>query len=185
MRIGFSPCPNDTYIFAGLALGKVAVGEKVEAVLDDVETLNRWALAGELPVTKISAAVLPRLSPDYVALRVGGAMGFGVGPLLVAREAGMDLDGRRVAHPGEHTTGRALLAMYAPGAIPVEMRYDQIITAVARGEVEAGVLIHEGRFTYSASGLVMLTDLGQFWENLTGLPLPLGLIVARRDLGQG
>lgn len=184
MRIGFSPCPNDTYIFAGLALGKLGIGEKVEAVLEDVETLNCWALAGELPVTKISAAVLPKLSSEYVALRAGGAMGFGVGPLLVAREPIRDLAGRRVAHPGEHTTGRALLAMYAPEATPVELRYDQIIAAVAAGEVEAGVLIHEGRFTYAASGLVMLADLGQFWEGLTGLPLPLGLIVARRELGQ-
>lgn len=184
MQLGYSFCPNDTFIFYALAHQKVASPWPVEEVLEDVETLNRWALAGKLPLTKISYAAYGRLRDQYVALRAGGALGRGVGPLLVSRQPLKELAGRRIAIPGRHTTAFLLLSLHTPQWVPVELRYDQIMPAVARGEVDAGLIIHESRFTYHRHGLVQLLDLGEWWEQRTGLPLPLGAILARRDLGQ-
>ncbi len=184
LKLGYSPCPNDTYIFYALAHGLVATPRLVEVVLEDVETLNRWALEGRLPLTKLSYAAYGRVRERYVALRSGGALGRGVGPLLVARGPLGDLRGARVAIPGRNTTAFLLLSLYGEGFLPVEVRYDQIMPMVARGEVEAGLIIHESRFTYPQYGLVKLLDLGEWWEERTGLPLPLGAILARRDLGE-
>ena len=185
MKLGYSLCPNDTFIFYALVHGKVPAPAPVEEVLEDVETLNRWALAGRLELTKISYAAYGRLRERYVALRAGGALGRGVGPLVVARRP-RDLAGARIANPGEHTTAFMLLSMAFAGAPfePVELRYDRIMPAVAAGEVDAGLIIHESRFTYQEHGLQKLLDLGEWWEEQTGLPLPLGAILARRDLGE-
>ncbi|WP_457637989.1 menaquinone biosynthesis family protein [Oceanithermus sp.] len=186
MKLGYSLCPNDTFIFYALVHGKVPTPVPVEEVLEDVETLNRWAFAGRLELTKISYAAYGRVRDRYVALRSGGALGRGVGPLLVAREP-RELAGARIAHPGRNTTAFMLLSMMLAGTpfSPVELRYDRIMPAVAAGEVDAGLIIHESRFTYPQHGLQKLLDLGEWWEKETGLPLPLGAILARRDLGEG
>ncbi|MGC8903577.1 1,4-dihydroxy-6-naphthoate synthase [Thermus sp.] len=185
LALGYSPCPNDTFIFYALAHGRVESPVPLEPVLEDVETLNRWALEGRLPLTKLSYAAYGRVRDRYVALRSGGALGRGVGPLLVARRPLPRLEGARVAIPGRNTTAFLLLSLYAQGFHPVEVRYDQILPLVAQGEVEAGLIIHESRFTYPKYGLAKVVDLGEWWEEETGLPLPLGAILARRDLGEG
>ncbi|MCL6526782.1 MAG: 1,4-dihydroxy-6-naphthoate synthase [Thermaceae bacterium] len=184
MELGYSFCPNDTFIFYALAHAKVQAPFAVQETLEDVETLNRWAKEGRLPLTKISYAAYGRIREHYVALRSGGALGRGVGPLLVARQPLDTLERRRIAIPGQNTTAFLLLSLYTQGFIPVELRYDQIMPAVEQGAVEAGLIIHESRFTYPQHGLVKVMDLGEWWEGLTGLPLPLGAILARRDLGE-
>lgn len=183
MQLGYSFCPNDTFIFYALVHGKVASPFPISEQLEDVETLNRWALAGQLPLTKISYAAYGHLRERYVALRSGGALGRGVGPLLVAKQPLAGLEGKRIAIPGRYTTAFLLLSLHSQGFVPVEMRYDRIMPAVSQGEVDAGLIIHESRFTYHLHGLQKLLDLGEWWEDLTGLPLPLGAILARRDLG--
>ncbi len=183
MQLGYSFCPNDTFIFYALAHGRVATPFPIAELLEDVETLNLWAMQGKLPLTKISYAAYGRLREQYVALRSGGAVGRGVGPLLVAKGPVDKLVDKRIAIPGRHTTAFMLLSLYGSGFVPVEMRYDQIMPSVERGEVDAGLIIHESRFTYPLHGLQKVLDLGEWWEKLTGLPLPLGAILARRDLG--
>ncbi len=184
LELGYSPCPNDTFIFYALTHGLVESPLPVRAVLEDVETLNRWAFEGRLPLTKLSYAAYGRVRERYVALRSGGALGRGVGPLVVARKPLKGLRGARVAIPGQNTTAFLLLSLYAEGFEPVEVCYDRILPLVAQGEVEAGLIIHESRFTYPQYGLAKLVDLGEWWEGETGLPLPLGGILARRDLGE-
>lgn len=187
LTLGYSPCPNDTFIFDALVHGRVrAEGFSFTERLEDVETLNRLAADGALDVTKISYGAAPGLLRDYVLLRSGGALGRGCGPLIVARE-GMtaeDLAGKRIAIPGRNTTANLLLRLFAPGAEPgVEVIYSDIMPAVARGDFDAGLIIHESRFTYPQHGLVKVADLGEWWEATTGLPIPLGGIMARRALG--
>ncbi|WP_034387076.1 1,4-dihydroxy-6-naphthoate synthase [Deinococcus sp. YIM 77859] len=184
LELGYSFCPNDTFIFYALHAGRVPAPLPVREVLEDVQTLNEWAAAGRLPITKISYRAYFEVMDRYVALRSGGALGRGVGPLVVAREALGDLNGRRVASPGALTTAELLLRLVSPGVRPVRMRYDEVMPAVARGEVDAGLIIHESRFTYPQYGLMRLLDLGAWWEGETGLPLPLGAILVRRDLPQ-
>ncbi len=183
MKLGFSPCPNDTFIFYALVHGKVPFPEPVEPVYADVETLNAWAREGRLPATKMSYAAFARVRDRYRALSAGGALGRGVGPLVVAREE-RPLEGARVAHPGEATTAYALFRMFMGERpfTPVPMVYSAIMPAVARGEVDLGLIIHESRFVYPEYGLEKLLDLGEWWEEATGLPLPLGLVAVRRDL---
>lgn len=187
LSIGFSPCPNDTYVFDALVHGRVSPPEPFTAPrLEDVETLNRMARRGELDVAKVSYGALPYLLDDYALLRSGGALGRGCGPLLVARTpfTREELHGRAIAIPGRFTTANLLLRLFAPELEPGrEMSYADIMPAVARGEVDAGLIIHESRFTYSHHGLVRVVDLGEWWEAATGAPLPLGGIVARRSLG--
>jgi 1,4-dihydroxy-6-naphthoate synthase len=187
LTLGFSPCPNDTFIFHALVHGIVdAEGMRFAERLEDVETLNRLAAAGELDVTKISYGAAPALLRDYVLLRSGGALGRGCGPLIVAREplTREQLAGKRIAIPGRSTTANLLLRLFAPGAEPgTERVYSDIMPAVARGEVDAGLIIHESRFTYPQHGLTKVVDLGEWWEQTTGLPIPLGGIMARRALG--
>jgi 1,4-dihydroxy-6-naphthoate synthase len=186
LGLGFSPCPNDTFLFHALVHGAVDPGgERFRPVLDDVEALNRRALRGGLEVTKVSYGAIPQLLDRYVVLRSGGALGRGCGPLLVAREP-LDpgASGLRIAIPGRSTTANLLLRLYAPGAAPgIEMVYSEIMPAVARGEVDAGLIIHESRFTFPDHGLVCVVDLGAWWEETTGTPIPLGGIVALRSLG--
>lgn len=182
LDLGYSFCPNDTFIFYALHAGRVPTPLPVREVLEDVQTLNEWARAGRLPVTKISYRAYFDVMDRYVALRAGGALGRGVGPLVVARERLADLNGRRVASPGAQTTAELLLRLVFPEVRLTHLRYDEVMPAVARGEVDAGLIIHESRFTYPQYGLVKLLDLGAWWEGETGLPLPLGAILVRRDL---
>lgn len=186
--MGFSPCPNDTFLFDALVHGRVAGdGLRFRARLEDVETLNRLAERGALDVTKVSYGVLPWILDDYALLRSGGALGRGCGPLLVARAPTSlaQLRGKRIATPGRRTTANLLLGLFDPALARGEERvYGDIMPAVAHGEVDAGLIIHESRFTYREHGLVCLLDLGEWWEGRTGLPIPLGAIVARRSLGR-
>jgi 1,4-dihydroxy-6-naphthoate synthase len=185
ISLGFSPCPNDTFIFDALVHGRVdAGGLAFNPRLEDVETLNALAAAGELQVSKVSYGALPGLLGEYVLLRSGGALGRSCGPLLVAQEP-RDLRGARIAIPGERTTAYLLLRLWKPDLPPgIPTPYSEIMPAVARGEVDAGLIIHESRFTYQEYGLTRLVDLGEWWERETGLPIPLGGIVARRSLGR-
>ena len=183
INLGYSFCPNDTFIFYALTHGRIP-GESVIEQLEDVETLNQWALSGRLEMTKISYHAYAHVRAQYVALRSGGALGRGVGPLIVAREPLESLVGKTVAIPGAMTTANLMLILSQPEGVKTRvMRYDLIMPAIERGEVDAGLIIHESRFTYQQHGLVKLLDLGQWWEGETGLPLPLGAILARRDLG--
>ncbi|WP_261663239.1 menaquinone biosynthesis family protein [Deinococcus sp. Marseille-Q6407] len=187
LDLGYSFCPNDTFIFYALQAGRIATPAPIHEVLSDVQTLNDWAARGRLPLTKISYRAYFGVMDRYVALRSGGALGRGVGPLVVAREPLADLNGRRVASPGRLTTAELLLRLAWPDAIPVQMRFDEVMPAVERGEyggepLDAGLIIHESRFTYPQHGLVKLRDMGEWWEAETGLPLPLGAILVRRDL---
>ncbi len=192
--IGFSPCPNDTFMFHALLHGRVNLeNAHFQAHMDDIEALNRRALgeasSPRLPVTKVSASALAYLVDDYTVLRAGAALGRGVGPLIVAKPnrgftSVADLAGKRVAVPGLRTTAYLLLSLFAPDDLSISVvRFDQIMQRVAAGEFDAGLIIHESRFTYGEHGLVSLADVGELWEQDTGLPLPLGLIVAKRDLG--
>lgn len=186
--LGYSPCPNDTFIFYAMVHGRIDLGglSYTPPLLEDVETLNSWALQARLDVTKLSCHALGHVLDEYCVLSAGAALGRGCGPLLVAREP-LDLAalrGRRIAIPGRFTTAALLLRMLLPGSTDlVEMRFDTIMAALRNGEVDAGVIIHESRFTYQEHGLVCLQDLGQWWEDVSGLPIPLGVIVARRSLG--
>ncbi len=189
LSLGFSPCPNDTFIFYGLVHGvSPSCGLRFAApLLEDVETLNRWALAGRLDVTKLSFHALGHVLDQYCLLSSGSALGRGCGPLLVTRPetAAGSLAGKRIAIPGKFTTAALLLRLFLPdcGEL-VEMRFDTIIAAVRDGLVDGGVIIHESRFTYQDKGLVCRQDLGQWWEHRAGLPIPLGCIAARRSLGR-
>ncbi len=188
ITLGFSPCPNDTFIFDALVNKKIDTGGlEFEVVLDDVETLNRWAIEGRLAVTKLSYGVLPQVLDTYRVLNSGSALGRGVGPLLICRNnsQGALFSGaaETVAIPGEHTTAHLLFKMAYPGAAnKVFMRYDAIETALLNETVQAGVIIHENRFTYQDKGLQLITDLGHFWEEQTGQPIPLGGIVIKKEL---
>ncbi|GAB4387540.1 MAG: 1,4-dihydroxy-6-naphthoate synthase [Thermodesulfovibrionales bacterium] len=188
LTLGYSPCPNDTFIFYALTHGKLdGGGLGFREALRDVETLNQMALRAELDVTKVSYAAFGGLRETYCLLRSGGALGRGCGPLVVTRgEADMRaLRGKRIAIPGRLTTAFLLLRLYDPalGENVVEMPFDRIMGAVGRGEAEAGLIIHESRFTYPRFGLAEAVDLGAWWEEATGRPIPLGSIIARRALG--
>ncbi|GGJ23989.1 menaquinone biosynthesis family protein [Deinococcus roseus] len=182
LELGYSFCPNDTFIFYALTHGRIHTPQPVQEVLEDVETLNQWALQSRLQITKISYRAYAEVRDQYVALRAGGALGRGVGPLIVSKTALQNLNGKTIASPGALTTAESLLKLYAPEARIVRKRYDQIMPAVQSGEIDAGLIIHESRFTYPDYGLQKHLDLGAWWEEKTGLPLPLGAILVRRDL---
>ena len=178
LNFAFSSCPNDTFAFHALVHGLVP-GARVVPYIDDVEALNARAERGEAEVTKISIAAYGRIRDRYALLRAGGAAGFGVGPIVVAKTP--RTVGGRVAIPGERTTAALLLRLLGRFET-VAMRFDQIEHAVLGGAVDCGVLIHEGRFTYQAKGLTLLEDLGAVWEGRMQSPLPLAAIAIRRDL---
>jgi 1,4-dihydroxy-6-naphthoate synthase len=177
LTFGFSTCPNDTFAFHALVHGLVP-GPQVEAHLDDIEALNVLAEQGALEATKISIGAYGRVREKYALMRAGGAAGFGVGPIVVALEP--RAVGGRIAIPGKTTTA-ALLLNLAGEFETVAMRFDLIETAVLQGEVDCGVLIHEGRFTYKDKGLHLICDLGSLWEQRMSCPLPLAAIAIRRD----
>jgi len=187
LTLGFSPCPNDTFMFYPLVHGLVdTAGLTFHERLEDVETLNLLALTGELDVTKVSYHALGHIRDGYALLRSGSALGRGCGPLLVAREAidQAGLRGRTIAVPGQYTTALLLLRLLDPRLDDfIVMPFNEIMEAVLDGRVDAGLIIHESRFTYQGLGLHRLVDLGEWWEAETGLPIPLGGIVARRSLG--
>jgi 1,4-dihydroxy-6-naphthoate synthase len=185
LTFGYSPCPNDTFAFHALAHGLVDAPFRVRPVLLDIEELNRRAYHGEFDLTKMSVGAFAAVGGGYRLLRSGAALGKGVGPLVVTRTpmALADAVRGRVAIPGRDTTAYRLLRLAAPViGEAVEMRYDRILHAVGAGDVDAGLIIHESRFTYADHGLVEAADLGDWWERETGLPVPLAGICARADL---
>jgi 1,4-dihydroxy-6-naphthoate synthase len=209
LTLGYSPCPNDTFIFYALVHGRIDTGDlSFNELLLDVETLNQMALRAELDITKVSCHALCYLRKDYCLLRAGSAIGRGCGPLIVAKEnyTLRDLEGKRIAIPGRLTTAYLLLQLFlstfsasgglqpsnpplppftkgGQGEITV-MPFNKIMDAVKSGDVDAGLIIHEGRFTYPSYGLKKVIDLGEWWEEETGLPIPLGGILAKRNLGK-
>ena len=184
---GYSPCPNDTFAFRALSHGLVSLpGLTIKPFLADVEDLNRRALTGELPLTKLSFHALAHVLDRYALLRSGAALGRGCGPLLVVcpGDENLDLSRVTVAVPGRLTTAQLLLSLHLGRAPQVQpLLFSEIMPAVAAGRFRAGLIIHEGRFTFAQHGLVQVLDLGQWWEETTGLPIPLGCIAIRRDLG--
>lgn len=187
LQLGYSPCPNDTHIFFALSEGRIDTEPyRFEVLLADVEVLNQRAYQHIPDITKVSIHAILHLLDEYCLLRSGGAMGRGCGPLVVAREplSMEELRHKTIAIPGKWTTANFLLQFHGEHrGERIEMVFDQIMPAVACGEVDAGVIIHEGRFTYPAMGLQKVLDLGAWWETKTGLPLPLGGILIRRSLG--
>ncbi|MEI6209244.1 MAG: 1,4-dihydroxy-6-naphthoate synthase [Desulfuromonadales bacterium] len=187
LTLGFSPCPNDTFMFYPLVHGLVDTGGIVyHERLEDVETLNQLAFRGELDVSKVSFHALGHIRDDYVLLRSGSALGRGCGPLLVAGRKinPAELRGKTIAVPGRYTTALLLLRLFDPALDNfIIMPFNEIMDAVLSGNVDAGVVIHESRFTYQGFGLQKLLDLGEWWEGETGLPIPLGGIVVRRSIG--
>ena len=189
LTLGFSPCPNDTFIFDALVNHKIDTeGFEFEVVLEDVQTLNQWAKDGRLDITKLSYGVLPLVLDNYVLLNSGGALGKGVGPLLISKEpmhgTRQEIEGfvnnSTIAIPGENTTAHFLFSLAYPNAInKVFLRFDEMEPFVASGK-GLGVIIHENRFTYMAKGLHKITDLGDYWEQTTQSPIPLGGIVVKR-----
>jgi 1,4-dihydroxy-6-naphthoate synthase len=187
IRVGFSADPDDAFMFWGLASGTVDTrGYEFEPVIEDIQTLNEWALEGRLEVTAMSAATLPRVSDRYALLPHGGSLGAGYGPIVVAREP-LSLDelrGTEIVVPGLLTTAYLVLRMALGGDFPCRvLPFDRILPEVARGDARAGLLIHEGQLTYRDEGLTKCLDLGEWWLLETGLPLPLGVNTIRRDLG--
>jgi 1,4-dihydroxy-6-naphthoate synthase len=191
LSLAYSPCPNDTYVFGAWTNGMLAGAPPVAVQLDDVESLNEAALGGRFALTKISYGAIPLLVDRYRILRSGGALGRGCGPLVIARpghgDTALDLASlprdARIASPGARTTAQLLLRLALGYEPHVEvMRFDRIVDAVARGDVDAGLIIHESRFTYAAAGLASVVDLGAWWEERTGRPIPLGAILVRRDV---
>lgn len=185
LSLGFSPCPNDTFIFYAIAEKKIDTeGLDFQLFMEDVEALNRRALAGDLDITKLSFYAYAHLQKPYILLTSGAALGERCGPLVVAQQdkaLPASLEGCRIALPGEYTTANFLFSLRYPKAKGKQfMLFSDIEEAVASGTVDAGVIIHESRFTYQEKGLRQLEDLGEFWEFSTQQPIPLGGIVARR-----
>ncbi len=187
MRLGISPCPNDTFIFHALLSALVPLEEALNVHMADVEELNSLALRGELEVSKISVGVVPYIMDTYVLLSSGGALGWGCGPLVVARE---DMPEERwkdmpLFIPGRMTTANLLLDIHGGfSSDRQELLFSEIMPALERHERACGVIIHEGRFTYAEHGLVCLLDLGRWWEDTFHTPLPLGVIAVRRDIAR-
>lgn len=189
LQIAYSPCPNDTFVFDALAHGRVPGAPALDVTFADIDLTNGMAERGEFDVLKVSYAVLPYVLDEYTLLPCGGALGRGCGPLVLTREAGLELTGRRVAVPSERSTAYLLFRLWAADVLDgkvgeiVVMPFHEIMPAVRDGLVDAGLVIHEARFTYQNYGLHKLADMGEHWESTTGLPIPLGAIIAKRSLG--
>lgn len=199
LKIAYSPCPNDTFVFDALAHGRVPGAPALDVTFADIDVTNGMAERGEFDVLKVSYAVLPYVLDEYALLPCGGALGRGCGPLVLTREAGLwgtspafgsgGLAGRTVAVPSERSTAYLLFRLWAADTLPggvgeiVVLPFHEIMPAVRDGKVDAGLVIHEARFTYQNYGLHKLADMGEHWESTTGLPIPLGAIIAKRSLG--
>ncbi|MFE4639191.1 1,4-dihydroxy-6-naphthoate synthase [Streptomyces sp. NPDC056773] len=195
VRIAYSPCPNDTFVFDAWAHGRVPGAPDLDVTFADIDLTNGMAERGELDVLKVSYAVLPWVLEEYALLPCGGALGRGCGPLVLVkdpsltREPGLDLTGKTVAVPSERSTAYLLFRLWAADVLPegvgkvVVLPFHEIMPAVRDGRVDAGLVIHEARFTYRDYGLHCLADMGEHWESTTGLPIPLGAIIAKRSLG--
>jgi len=185
LTLGFSPCPNDTFIFDALVNHKIdTAGFEFEVVLEDVQTLNEWSLQGKLDISKISYGVLPLVLEQYIVLSAGGALGKGVGPLLITkkRSGKEEVNAATIAIPGKNTTAHMLFSLAYPSAKNKKfMRFDKIEDWVLENETDYGVIIHENRFTYQNRGLKKIIDLGEYWEEHTQSPIPLGGIVMKRS----
>ncbi|MFI7138551.1 1,4-dihydroxy-6-naphthoate synthase [Streptomyces massasporeus] len=203
LQIAYSPCPNDTFVFDALAHDRVPGAPALDVTFADIDLTNGMAERGEFDVLKVSYAVLPYVLDDYALLPCGGALGRGCGPLVLTRQAGGGgtsllersrelggLTGRTVAVPSEKSTAYLLFRLWAADTVAdgvgeiVVMPFHEIMPAVRDGKVDAGLVIHEARFTYRSYGLHKLADMGEHWENTTGLPIPLGAIIAKRSLGE-
>jgi 5,8-dihydroxy-2-naphthoate synthase len=185
LSLAFSPCPNDTFTFHALVYGLVPGAPPVAVTYADVDITNTAAERGELDLVKVSYAALPWLLDKYHLLPCGGALGRGCGPLVLARDGGVDVAGATVAVPGDRTTAYLLFRLWAAGRSPARIEvvpFHEIMPGVAAGRYDAGLVIHEARFTYPRYGLTSLVDLGEWWEGMTGLPIPLGAILARRGV---
>lgn len=188
LTLGFSPCPNDTFIFDALVNNKMDTGGlEFEPVMEDVETLNQWALEGKLDITKLSFPAFFRSLDKYVLLNSGSALGKGVGPLLITDSAQEitddDINQASIALPGLHTTANLLFSYAYPGATDKTfMHFSAIEDALINKETDLGVIIHENRFTYRQKGLYKVKDLGEYWEEKTGLPVPLGGIAVDQSI---
>ena len=191
LQIAYSPCPNDTFVFEAWAHGRVPGAPGVDVTFADIDITNGMAERGESDILKVSYAVLPWVLDEYTLLPCGGALGRGCGPLVLTREPGMDLRGKTVAVPSERSTAYLLFRLWTADLVPggvgevVVMPFHEIMPAVRDGKVDAGLVIHEARFTYQNYGLHCLADMGEHWESTTGLPIPLGAIIAKRSLGAG
>lgn len=200
LQIAYSPCPNDTFVFDAWAHGRVPGAPALDVTFADIDITNGMAERGEFDVLKVSYAVLPYVLDEYALLPCGGALGRGCGPLVLTRkpDAGGTshafgsggLTGRTVAVPSERSTAYLLFRLWAADVLPggvgeiVVMPFHEIMPAVRDGKVDAGLVIHEARFTYQNYGLHKLADMGEHWERTTGLPIPLGAIIAKRSLGE-
>jgi 1,4-dihydroxy-6-naphthoate synthase len=186
LTLGFSPCPNDTFIFDAMVHGRIDTeGLDFDYFLADVEELNRRALASDVQITKVSYHAYSHIAGDYLILDSGSALGHRNGPLLISKReiSSSELSGARIAIPGRYTTANLLFSIAWPDATnKTEYLFSDIPDVLLRGEADAGLIIHETRFTYATKGLTRIADLGEFWETLTGMPVPLGAIVIRRDI---
>ncbi len=191
LRIAYSPCPNDTFTFHAWAHGSLPGAPELAVTFADIDVTNGLAERGEGDVLKVSYAVLPWVLQEYALLPCGGALGRGCGPLVLTRDGGTagDLKGATVAVPSERSTAYLLFRLWAAAEVPggvgriVVMPFHEIMPAVRDARVDAGLVIHEARFTYGRYGLHRLADMGEHWERVTGLPIPLGAIIAKRSLG--
>lgn len=192
IRVGHSPDPDDAFMFYGLASGKVKLdGIRIEHVLEDIQSLNQRAMKAELEVTAISAHAFPYVADKYWIMRTGASMGEGYGPVIISRKYSSmnELKGKTVATPGLLTTATLLFKIFTDGIKNIDMSFDKIMDAVDNGTVDAGLLIHEGQLTYKSLGYNKVLDFGELWEKkilkaFGRLPLPLGLDVVRKDLGE-
>jgi 1,4-dihydroxy-6-naphthoate synthase len=191
LTIAYSPCPNDTFVFHAMAHGLIAGAPALDVTYADIDITNKLAAnENELDVLKISYAALPYVRPDYALLPCGGALGRGCGPLVLTREPAeaAELAGKRVAVPSDRSTAYLLFRLWAAQQVPggvgeiVVMPFHEIMPAVRDGHIDAGLVIHEARFTYGNYGLSLLADMGSWWEADTGLPIPLGAIIAKKSL---
>ena len=188
LSLGFSPCPNDTFIFDALVNHAINTeGLHFDVHLEDVQTLNEWALDGKLDITKLSYGVVPKVLEKYILLNSGGALGIGVGPLLISKaemmNGGKAVEEMTIAVPGKDTTANLLFSYAYPNAKnKVYKIFHQIEEAILSGEVDAGVIIHENRFTYQQKGLLKIKDLGSYWEETMNTPIPLGGIAIKKNI---
>ncbi len=181
MLVAHTPDADDAFMFYGMLNGKVPVNFEITQVVEDIETLNNRAFKGELDVTALSAHAYAFLHDTYRILSTGASVGDGYGPVVVAR-TDMEVEQKRIAVPGKYTTANLLLKLAVDDFQPIEMRFDEVLPAVKRGAVDAGLLIHEGQITYAQHGLVKILNLWDWWYEKTSLPMPLGINAIKRDV---